>query len=713
MKHAYKNTRERRRVNDSTFSNRETLAILMLCILSMISFFRLPLLACVSITALSLFALMKIVRPAYAFYDMAHVYLTEAAIDRLVWISRKKELNYSSCKEVLKFLGEPPYDGELERTQGIKWGCIAEDYLGDGADKDTAIVKHHYYDPDPRFLGCLSDFVGGEAAIPGLSEFIIRMAAGSRWPAPNRAWVWWEVAKKAYEHGSIRDAYSYLGRAIHLFEDMACPAHARNDNHLGALPVPRVTSMAFWKTFPEYDDHLDWDSLEQFCEGDKSPVKLIMFVSEEENEFLKYFPIVSQADTFHDYTNTTEGKMPYLEYIKREISKLDEPLSENELSNCCNSDVLAYIVKMATDTGKDWFSDDTIPGNLTRQEPHLSNFYHGVGEEKTKQLAKEEKGLILDAWKKLFERANINMNEIEIKEKIEEYVKIENVLRELEPEFLVRAINTNLTHDEMGEWIKGLPADRAEKLQSRLLEQWQEKIWGLWDSYQTFQFMRPVDELYNERGLMLPRTKKDYPWTLLLRRRYRLTTKYLKAIMKNQVPIVTERAAALIQRFYDNVRHVDLRKEHEKREGDWRDKPIIMEMQDPKSKHEKPNYIWLENCGGVEDDFFLEIDDIPEGYEVKVEKESGCERVEGDMEGNTWRGTIFNVDPTPKEVADKGSVHSPTVIVGIPYRIFMRAYVDKPQLDWEIPEYKPFDGERGAKLKITIIPPKKEENENI
>lgn len=646
-----------------------------------------PLPACLLLAALTLAMLTLFVRPVYAYYDKTHVALTEKAIEKL----GKLGVTYSCWKELKEYLGKPPYDADSEGKlkegpQGLLWGSIGEDYFGHQpgflASKtiklyNPAIVQNHYYNPINQ--KGLSDWEGEQDSthkpvILDVAGWLLREASPQS--APERAQGHWEFAKKAYEHGSIRDAYSFLGRVVHLLEDMACPAHARNDNHIGEQKGYK---------FYLYNDHLHWDTLEQWCEGTFSPVQKDFKVSKT-GEIIKYFPFFSKEP----FTRLVDQERtpPCYKYLDKEFGGkgIGKPLSKDELVQLVSLDkseksafARKYLQDMALDTAKKWWSDDTIPGNFLWREREKRDKWGTVLDEN--ETDPEDKKLvpnqILDAWKMVGFDSERQIEEA--REKIRKMMKeardgIENECRGKLPFVDPSSAAYRKCIEE------GIQKAREKISKETLKKRIYDGLRKVPDSLKPIRNWVAGDFVGWE-GLKKGRLE------LLFRRRYRIKLGYLEAIVKERFPKVTERAAALIQRFYDSVRHVDLRGEEEKRNGAWRDKPIII-------TDKKPG-IWLENCGGVDDDFTLEIEGkIPKGWKIKVEKTSGCKEVrllkEEARNGSSpvmQKWMIEGVEPTPKEAAGPGTV--------LP--------LDKLREKYE----KPFEGSRGAKLKITITPPEK------
>jgi len=588
--------------------------------------------------------LLRRVRPAYAFYDRTHVELTRKSVEKIGKLAVNNGINYSCWKEVQEYLGEPPWDGKLAVQQGLYWGCIAEDYLGDGGDIDLAIVKNHYY--NPANMGELTDFEGKED-IPYGSTLIAALAT-MRTSACVRAKNWFETALWAYRAGYIRDAYSYLGRVLHLLEDMGCPSHVRNDNHLGIIGP--IASQNF-------NDHLHWDSLEQFCEGRHSAVKDDYQVSARLGEIKKYYPFFD-ASFQPIYTRYPE---PYNDYIR---DRIKTPLNPSQIKGDSNPagdindalDLKLYLDFLAMDTGGKWLSDDTIPGNNTMPIKQVGSYY-GESVQQTQSLVSS--GRLFDVW------AYVEANHGITQQMIEEYAQIEEkVQREHRGsigllDFLVYkfALQVNLNALDQGEVAK-------------LAASYNYPFWGNTPN----------------------NTQNNFPWIILLRRRYRLKVEYLLDIIQDRFPVITDKGAALIQRFYDIVRHVDIRGDEEKRVNDWGNTPIEMSI-------EEPGILWIENCGGVADDIDFEIGPIPEKWTIEVEAVSGCSGVTGAQEGETWRGTAQNVEPTDKAKAQKGNVTSPWVFTRLGFGSWAQRLYDET-----------YEGERGAKIKITVKPPVEEKN---
>ena len=812
-------------------------------------------------------------RPAYAYEDYTHWGITSVAVSRL-----RGEPSYTVFKEVNSFLG--PVESietwfgnpdHLKRgtirnagvniamgTQGILWGSIAEDYLGDGFDIDQAIVQNHYYNPATD--GGLSDWEGardfghliGDASLGNLVRGVLASNPGS---ATVRAQGHWDVAKKAYVHGSIRDAYSFLGRVVHLLEDMTEPAHTRNDNHLGAMYV----------NFPEVNDHLHWTTYEKWCDsvvvpisedsaGKPHPFELAVRAGEEKPdsrqsglrreyreelarnpELLKkyqdelqagklhidfmelarrngwdvepdhdsdkspefYFRMakgslmmneaiqnhnakwatghhspetnesnleekvadqwsvvlrppmirdrwiktgrISPASTMSEFLEAFEKEGYYLNarrgervepgaqdaldgkwaegrglaesylreslgadpgsvtvakyldmvqqgkvedqgrpYVQGEVRKyfpflssgFKELFNDNSLPSSWSllwgseslnirdrqvgGDAVSsaytyavgdraneYLRELAMDTASKWFSEDTIPGNLTcpRTYPALM---HLLNESEARTRALVGQGLIIDVWEHL--------------------------------------------RDVQGNRVTG------ETIQAEMEEA--EGAWtraGREETYSKYPFME---------NMIFPQDKNKNLWQLIHRRRYRFTLDYVREIAKDRFPVVTGLAAALIQGFYDSVRHVDILRDGEEKdsEGAWRNNLISVEKQEGDEDKWSVD-LWVENCGGVNEDMEVRIGEVPEGWRIEVMDVEGCSGVEGEMVERVWVGTVKDVEPTPKEVSDVGNVTSPWFYEGLVENVVGHPY--------DHPFGVKARQNRGAKITVEVLPPKK------
>jgi hypothetical protein len=631
---------------------------------------------------------MWAIRPVYAFYDNTHVHLTKKAIEILC--SSNKGYNYSCAKELEKFTGKEFYDGKPESgKQGIVWGSIAEDYFGENWDYDTAIVKHHYYDPVTR--GALSDFEGYDdikERIPVgsvLAPIIFYYMARGRTSAPYRAQKWVEAAYKAYNHGSIRDAYSLLGRAVHLLEDMGCPAHARNDNHLGVYDSGLI------------NDHLMWDTLEQFCEGRNSEYAEYLELSNETDEIKKYFPF--NRRTGKEFQKLSKIKInPYEQYIKNRKDILLSPIEfdgENGKIIDVNS-VEEYIEEFALDTAEKWLSDDTIPGNRTKplfnppQRP-IGAGYKGEG------LPSDG---VLDIWMEL----NLNEDEIEENMRLESwlYNNFPEIQKELSLNYHILSKQDakslfSVKNPHAAAWADAMRRQAPMNDGVKTTSLTEEVSVKLWESYRKWDFHALFNETKKNPHDAI-KTEYSTPFILLWRRRYRLKQDYLKEIIEDRFPLVVKKAASLIQCFYDMVQHVEISlPKKEPCTGPMIiDETLMRKLPLLSEKNEFDGWefnLQIHNCGALKDDITLDIEGIPEEWTFNVEVVKGLKDqkiVQEEIINGVWSGVLREVEPTPGDVAEQEGISS-----------------DKSPQTF-IEEYStPFIGERGAELKITIKPPER------
>lgn len=601
---------------------------------------------------------ISLVEPVYAYEDYTHWGLTTQTLLRM----RAGGKPYSSLKEIDAFLGplanlDDWYRGRdaqaqmtvvrntrdnIENTpRGLVWGSIAEDYLG-----GATIVQNHYF--DPLTTGGLSDWEGSQD-ITG-ADTLRRWLASNPSSAPRRAQVHWNTAIKAYEAGEIRDAFAYLGRVVHLLEDMSLPSHSRNDNHLGYVPAGR----SFGISFPAYNDHLYYDNLEKWCDAVETPILRPSLPSPLEpphqfevssatgsagqtggrspgsrgepthipGEVKKYFPFIS--DNFRPMFNDASTPTSW-EYIwgGKAPSGMKQPPNDADKTLWMNNSqvpepVEIFLMEMGTDTAFNWFSDDTIPGNRTCPTTYSAEAYRGFGaknETVDYVMSLVSKNLVTDAWAHVKDLEGNPVTEEVLEEAKEDYSK----------------------YPKMANTI----------------------------------FRNDIDK---------------NRWELLRRRRFRINIGYLQLLVQDRFPKVTSRAAMLIQGFYDALRHVEIRGDGEERDADgkWRKQPIIVKKPLKSEGSEDWKFtVWVENCGGVKDDIKIQLGGIPDGWEVKVEPDPerpGCESITGELRKRVWIGEAKGVEPTP-EKSDQGKVPFDS-----------RTYEE------------PFSGERGAKLLVTIGP---------
>lgn len=529
----------------------------------------LPVIA-VLILAINIFSL----KPAYAYYNITHLHLTKMAIQKLERTGPEWDVSlakggppYSCLKELKKFQGEESaelveWDEDLNPPPlgkpGLIWGSYMEDYLGehdvnvdDFTSKvqgkirhlDISIVLEHFY--NPKTGQGLTDFSG---PVP---DWMVKFTK----PAVDRAQEHWERGKRAYEQGRIRDAYTFLGRVIHLLEDMATPSHVRNDGHVKG----------------------HWCSYEQWCDGTK------LFTHTSDGRIYRLPPnprkkkgtIIQKLSTWNPPCKTIDS------------GQNKRPKPQNALFKLVQDevDVRNLMHRMATRTSQKWLSDDTIPGNDTAPNIDKKDLWGKTGKE----------------------------------------VSVDNY----------SSIDVCVDH--------GYFRDTSQE-----------------------GFIFSISNLFwGRRG-----------------HNYRLKTNYLRKIAEDVFPIVVNNAALLIQRFYESVQHVKLRSEHEAGEpkrGSTLKFRSAVGKPSINLRANTPGIIRLENCGGVPDDFILEIEGNSEDWEIIVEGLSGCEGVKVEEKNRRWR--IINVEPTPTEIVEDTRVES--------------------EMDYHIYD-QPFNGKRGARLKITF-----------
>ncbi len=358
-------------------------------------------------------------------------------------------------------------------------------------------------------------------------------------------------------------------------------------------------------------------------------------------EVRKYFPHISSEfrELFNDSTYPSSWS---LLWGKESLNIRDRQVNGDSVNNAYRyasvSRVEDYLKELALETASEWFSEDTIPGNLTCPSTY-SELQHLLGESEEKTTKLVDQGLIIDAWEHL---------------------------------------KDNQGNQLTGEIIRA----EMEKAENALTRAGREK------TYSNYPFMQ---------NTIFPEDKDKNLWQLLYRRRYRFSLDYVSEIAKDRFPRVTELASALIQGFYDSVRHVDILRDGEEKdaEGAWRNNLITVEKQEGDEDKWRLD-LWVENCGGVKEDIEVRIGEVPEGWTIEVAEVEGCSGVKGEMVERVWVGVVEDVEPTPEEVSDRGGVGSPWffegLLTGQPY---------DPPFGVKDPK------NRGAKITVEVRPPKK------
>jgi hypothetical protein len=657
---------------------------------------------------LFLSALMLYIRPAYAFEGYTHLGLTMKSLENL-----QGDKPFSSLKEINDYLGKiesleqwqsaigksaqsiaddiiqkSENNATPENEQGLAWTSIAEDYL-----PDIFAVKNHFYNPIARSRhepDGLSDWEGeDDCKVLGLpAGWAARtILSGSNVSAATKAQEFWDKAIKAYIHGSIRDAYSYLGRVIHLLEDMIVPSHARNDNHPGYQAGFNL---------PSFNDHLYYDSLEKWCDSKDltipEPALYAKPFQSEEAHFFKYAPtgVSGPSEEIKKYfphcgntyerpyeneTYPTSWNYLYGSDGKARATKLNISDAPDWRKLAEDHDIKQYVEKMAEYTWKRWWSDDTIPGNKTCPNTYDQDWYRDRSEEEewVTQI-RVGQGQILDSWNWVKDSEGNPLTE----ETIEKMSRIERALALLRLDL----DGEMLSLDDLQGLIQQVFEESSFESVQNLFQQALEGDINSFSTYSAFPKMKNI--IFNSE-------KNKNRWDIIGRRRYRLNPSYLSEMVKDTFPELTDKAALLMQSFYDTFQHVDLRGDDESIPRKiWEDEPLIIkETMDNVKKDGWTFTIWLENFGGVKDDFEIELGEAPEGWEISVEPDSerpGCKNVEGEMRERSWVGVVTEVEPTPQPEPEESWLSG------------------KPSLD-ERTYDEPFKGERGAKLIVSVTPP--------
>ena len=380
-------------------------------------------------------------------------------------------------------------------------------------------------------------------------------------------------------------------------------------------------------------------------------------------EVKKYFPYLSSKfqESFNE--NSIPSSWDYIwgglsgDLPKQQIPEKSLDFAYGYVKK---EDARSYLEFLGKETAANWFSEDTIPGNLTCPQT-----YPELRDAQNEDLSKTEilvkKGFMIDSY---------------------EYIKDQQD----------RKITEDIILEEM------------KKVANAKTEEEKEK------SYAKYSKMN---------NTIFPKDKEKNRWELLHRRRYRTTLEYAKEMAKDRFPKVTDLAAALIQAFYDSVNHIDIRKDEEEkdRQGNWR-KNVINVKKQPGENEWKVD-IWVENCGGVKEDVQIEIGEIPEKWRIEVEKIEGCTGVTGKIKDRVWVGKVKNVEPTPEKIADKGNIGSPWFYESMAQGIGKQIEKIGSVGEWMTRKTGlsgPYDYSygtdekrtRGAKLSIIIKPPEDE-----
>lgn len=136
----------------------------------------------------------------------------------------------------------------------------------------------------------------------------------------------WHWAVDWYKRGDWDRAYAVLGRVVHLLEDMAVPAHVRNDNHLGQYLANFVDS--------------PWEVANGLLFG--------------KSRYEGFFPIAT-----HDMLK--RGMEPFECYTYGLVLKGEAPATGDRPVFFAEWD--AYFRDLAMYTHTHWYSENTIPGN--------------------------------------------------------------------------------------------------------------------------------------------------------------------------------------------------------------------------------------------------------------------------------------------------------------------------------------------------------------
>jgi hypothetical protein len=147
---------------------------------------------------------------------------------------------------------------------------------------------HHFWEADSYHDGAFND---------GL--FITKASA---WTVSEDLWAF---AKDQYKQGNKDRAYYYLGRVVHLLEDMGCPPHVHNDPHPSYAPYEYTMGKVFVngeiKNRDEYPKgrsiYLTWhtDALKKVLITDETSISALEIRNNPSNYLSDDMPLVIQS----------------------------------------------------------------------------------------------------------------------------------------------------------------------------------------------------------------------------------------------------------------------------------------------------------------------------------------------------------------------------------------------------------------------------------
>lgn len=143
--------------------------------------------------------------------------------------------------------GNDVIEGSHEEDQ---YDPLRQKYFTGGPVSACSFFNRHFWEPDDFNSGL---FDTGLGLIPGCL-FISPAARGS---SVNKADTYWTRAKNEYLRGNKDLAYYYLGRVVHLLEDLSSTPHTHNDPHPDFFDLGTLNDDKFEEYMGRKDG--DWD----------------------------------------------------------------------------------------------------------------------------------------------------------------------------------------------------------------------------------------------------------------------------------------------------------------------------------------------------------------------------------------------------------------------------------------------------------------------
>jgi len=235
------------------------------------------------------------------------------------------------------YSSEDAYEGAEDNETGM-WGTMTDTaFQGINLGNDDVIEGSHEEDVfdvarnHAHFMGVLNSdnfdhhFWEADSYHDGAFNDGLFITKASAWTVSEDLWAF---AIDQYKKGNKDRAFYYLGRVVHLLEDMGCPPHVHNDPHPSYAPYEYVMGKVIVngeiKNRDEYPKgrsiYLDWhtDTLKKVLVTDETSVSALEIRNNPSNYLSDDMPLVIKS------YETLKNTDPQTNYAFKEYKDLLE-----------------------------------------------------------------------------------------------------------------------------------------------------------------------------------------------------------------------------------------------------------------------------------------------------------------------------------------------------------------------------------------------------